>query len=234
MIPPSQLIVWFHPPGAHAPSGAMMTGMNRRNFVLMPAAGMIALSACDDTKLVESWSTNTGRIQLKNILAVAMMKDGSRRRTLEEAMVKQIEKAGAEATASYELFPNVEVRDQEKCKQVIASKGFDGAVFVQLVDSSTEQYYQPGRYRYSDFPVWRRSMWGYWRESWPVMYEPGYSFTTRVVTMETTVYDVAKDEILWGGISKTTDPETSEKLIAGIANAAVKDMRGKGLLIAKA
>jgi hypothetical protein len=61
-------------------------------------------------------------------------------------------------------------------------------------------------------------------------YDPGYLRTDRVVLVETLVYSLAQDKLLWAGKSKTTNPENLQKFISELADAAAKEMRKAGFV----
>ena len=47
---------------------------------------------------------------------------------------------------------------------------------------------------------------GYRGGMWPMAYEPGYTVTDTHVSVETRVYSVGQDRLLWSGKSVTTNP----------------------------
>lgn len=52
----------------------------------------------------------------------------------------------------------------------------------------------------------------------------------KVFAVETLVYSIEKDELVWGGISETTNPKDIRKFIKDLINEAAKEMRKAGLL----
>ena len=51
-----------------------------------------------------------------------------------------------------------------------------------------------------------------------------------LVSVETTVYSLDRDELIWSGTSRTTNPENLADLVKEVADATVKEMVKQGLL----
>lgn len=51
-----------------------------------------------------------------------------------------------------------------------------------------------------------------------------------MVTIETNVYSVTEDKLLWSGISETFNPSDVAKVVNDIADAASRELRRQGLL----
>ena len=53
-------------------------------------------------------------------------------------------------------------------------------------------------------------MWGYWGYGWGAVYDPGYLQADTVVTLESNVYSVPREELLWSSRSETISPSSIE------------------------
>ncbi len=74
------------------------------------------------------------------------------------------------------------------------------------------------------------SFYGYWGNGWAATANPGYLQTDTVVSVETVLYSIPEDKLLWGGVSQTTDPEKLDTFVKEIVDAAAKEMKKEGLL----
>jgi hypothetical protein len=86
------------------------------------------------------------------------------------------------------------------------------------------------QYSYEPAVVWARPhyrhFWGgYWRWGWDTVYEPTYLQVDRVVKVETLVYSLVQDQLVWAGVSRTVDPAHIEDFIGELAQA-VTDRQG--------
>jgi hypothetical protein len=83
---------------------------------------------------------------------------------------------------------------------------------------------QPASARYGSF--WG----GYYRYGWGAVYEPGYLRTDTIVTVETLVYSLADDKLIWAGASQTTNPSSLDGFVRELAGKVADQMRKEGLL----
>jgi hypothetical protein len=73
-------------------------------------------------------------------------------------------------------------------------------------------------------------MYGYWEFGWGMMGRPGYLETDTIVSVETLVYSLPQDKLLWGGVSETTDPSNLDSFIKEIVKKAGEEIKKAGLL----
>ena len=57
------------------------------------------------------------------------------------------------------------------------------------------------------------------------MYDPGGTRENTTIVVETLVYSVPLDKLLWAGVSTTTNPKNAPEFIKQLIDAAVKEMR---------
>jgi hypothetical protein len=79
-------------------------------------------------------------------------------------------------------------------------------------------------------PTYYGHAWGYWGWAAPVVYDPGYLQTDRIVQVETTLYRVSDARLVWAARSETFNPESAEELIAGVVRAVVQAMHEEALI----
>ena len=70
-----------------------------------------------------------------------------------------------------------------------------------------------------------QSFWGYYGYGWTNVYiaRPSSEKTTYVV--ETLVYDLRQNRLVWAATSETTDPKGLPEFIADLVDAAVNEMK---------
>ena len=71
---------------------------------------------------------------------------------------------------------------------------------------------------------------GYYAYGWTAAYAPGYLSTETTVAIETLVYDLEQNVLLWAGTSETTNPGDREAFIAELVTAASREMRRVGVI----
>ena len=187
--------------------------MLRRTVTLATAA--LAVSACSNsTKYVSTWKDPTSAgFQLTHTLAVFMTTDAGMRRMVEDRLASRI----PGGVPSYRVLPDNELSQLDSVRSQLATGGYNGAIVMRLVGQTTEL--NPV---YHDF----YGYWGYWSSA----YDPVYYTTSTYYVVETTVYSLPVDKLVWMGRSQTVDPKNANKLADYSVNFAVNNMKKDGLI----
>ena len=119
-----------------------------------------------------------------------------------------------------------DLKDQDAAKADLRQAGVQGVVVMRVVSQDQSTTYTPSTWSRGYYP----SFWGYWGYGWGAVYSPGYIRTDMVVNVETLVYRVADDKLLWAGVSGTTNPSRVDTFVREIVDEAAKEMRKSGLL----
>jgi hypothetical protein len=96
------------------------------------------------------------------------------------------------------------------------------------VGQAEETTYVPGTMWYAA-PAYP-TFWGYWNYSWSAVYTPGYLQTDTIVSLETLIYSIDRDMLLWAAQSETTNPKDVRKFAKDLVSAAGKEIRKSGLV----
>jgi hypothetical protein len=185
------------------------------------------------TVFSDSWKDpSAGRLAFKKVLVLAMHPEEIIRRSTENRMAENITRT--EAIPAHTFLTQEDVRNVEAAKAKVRERGFDGAVIIRLLEVSEQERYAGGRYA-SD-PVYRSSagpmysFWGYYGAYYPVIYESGYTVSREYLIIETRIYSVADEKLLWSGLSKTPRPDSMRELMDDLARAAAEQLKAEGLL----
>ncbi len=202
--------------------------MNKITLTTLITTALISLS-CSSTKITSSWKEPDKKVVIKKlnkVLVVALFKDETSRHKAEDQMASYLDGKGI---VSYNyLDANFNKANEELLKKKIKADGFDGAVTMRLVDVDKEKIYTPGNITY--YPTYFRSFSGYYYRSWSNYSTPGYYSTTKTYTIETNVYSINEDKIIWSGLTETTNPAGLQKMTEDVANAVYKRMLKEGFL----
>ena len=74
---------------------------------------------------------------------------------------------------------------------------------------------------------------GFYGYGWGGAYGGSTIRTDTIVYVETLVYDLTSDELLWAGQSSTMNPSKADKMVKELVDEAAKEMRKQGLLTSK-
>ena len=187
----------------------------------LACAGLALALACASTHLTSTWrDPGVGPIQFRKVAGLALSSDSTLRRIAEDAFVKSV--GPQYAVAAYSLIPDDEIRDKDKVKARLQAAGVDGAVLFRLVDVDERKTWVP--------PTTYGGFAGYYGWAAPMVYQPGYLATDRVVQVETTLYSVAQARLIWAARSETLNPKSAQETIDGVVQAAVTAMRKEKLI----
>ncbi len=200
--------------------------------IVIIALVVMGLGCGSSTYFVSTWTDPSlaGPINLtgKRVAAFLVSDEESTRRTVETILAGEITTRGAQGVPGFTLMSAKEALDREWVKEQLRAEDIQGAVVVRVIGQETETRYVPGTTTYA--PDRYSSFYGYWEPSWTVVHEPGYLETDLIVSVETLVYSVTKDKLLWSGVSETINPSHAQSLIIELASVAADEMKRSGLL----
>lgn len=181
----------------------------------------LGLAACATTSLTDSWvdPTVASIPPFKKVMVAVLSTDLTLRHTAEDALVANIKRT--QAVPSYAVTPDFEGGSLDRIKARLEKAGIDGVVILRLASVDKEQTFVPGSYS---------SFGGYWGRAYPMAYDPGYVRTDTIVRVETTIYSVADDKLLYAAHSKTFNPSSAAKTVKEIAESIAEDLKKRGLL----
>lgn len=185
-----------------------------------------AVAACaPKTNLTAVWSAPgvTG-VKFEKVLVAAQTPDEARRRAIETELARRI----PNATPSYQVLSEEQARNTDRAREAVKAGGFDGAVVVRFVGTDQKVTYVPGTTYWGPAPY--ASMWGYWGYGWGAVYEPGYMTADEVVTLETNVYSVTRNELVWSSRSETISPSSIDSLMHSVIATTVSEMRRRKVI----
>jgi hypothetical protein len=185
------------------------------------------------TKIKSSWkdpNVTPASFQLKKIFVTAIIKQELIRKVAEDKMVQIIKAGGnADAVASYTIFgTSSEITDKDKAKASVAEMGFDGAIVLSYAGSKDEFKYTEKDEYSTFFPY--NGFWDYYGYGWGAVYNATSNAGDIKVLIETKLFSLKEDKLLWSGITETKNPENPAKVVGEIAEETTKYLQKEGLL----
>ena len=127
--------------------------------------------------------------------------------------------------ATYRIAPREELADADKAKGWFERASVEGVVALRPVSKEKVSGYNPGVWVSPSYGT----LWGYYGYGWGSVYIPGSSRSDTVVVVETTIYSVPRNELLWAGVSETKNPKQLAGFIEELARECVKELHKQGL-----
>ena len=187
----------------------------------------LTLGACSTaaTPIVTEWrNPGYAPAPFKRIMVGGPSGNTSVRRNFEDEFVVQLRAVGVDALPSYKYIPEDQEIDENKLRQAAQQARADAMLFPRSVQ--TEQKTKLGPSIPFSFGVFGPNVGAAW--SGPA----GSASVTRYkeYTSETTLYDVAKNELVWSATIKTTEPDNVQTAIKSYVEAVIKALDAQNLL----
>ena len=187
-----------------------MLRVTRAGLVASVAMGA---AACAATTFNSSWKAPGAEplnFKGKKVVAMVMAQEGVRFGA-EDALAQELTKQGAVGIAAYSLIPKELTKDKDKAKEFLEKAQVAGVVAMKVVGKDQQVTSSPATYYGSPY---YSSFWGgggFYAWGWGGVYDPGYVRTDTVVAVQTLVFSMAQDKLVWAGQTQTTNPERSAR-----------------------
>jgi hypothetical protein len=192
---------------------------NTRNPILLTmfialVAGIVGCGGAE-TKYEAMWGKRVDLRGVQSVVALYESHDGAQRRTVEDAMTRKLAERGVHAVPAYSVLDDNESVDYKSAKETLAAKGFDAVLEIRLISKENET----STAYYSN--TW--DGWGYWGWGGPYAYDY-YVFDTPVVRVETNLYSLHDDSLVWSGRTKTTDADTMREVVDQVTSVVASTL----------
>ena len=161
----------------------------------------------------------------KRVAALVISNDFGLRVPAEESLARELTARGMQAVATYRIAPKEELARPETAKPWFEKAAVEGIVVVRPVSADRRQTYTQGTWMNANYGT----LWGYYGYGWGAVYVPGSVQKETVVVVETTIYSVPRDQLLWAAVSETKNPRDMRAFFEELAKETVKEMQKQGL-----
>jgi hypothetical protein len=200
-----------------------------------------ALTACNKTSTNISQSYRNPGFEetvFKNLLVIGVAENQESRQAFEDAFAKAIADEGGRAQASWVLLPQSTQLEEEQIRAAIEGKNFDGVLITRLLSVDKEQeYVEPKaynnprtRYYAGGGGLYGHGFYGFYGTTYAKVHEPGYFETSTTLRLETNLYSLATNGLVWTGQSETIDPESIPDARASMTAAVAKRLKEERLI----
>ncbi len=191
----------------------MKTGSRISFFTIVFA--FFLLSACATTTTTNVWRDQTYQGPVKKILVMGISQKPSIQRFFEDQFVRQLRGRGNGAVAGYTVLPYEKAVDKDFIAAKAREIGADAVLITRPVGRKTESTYVPGQ-AYAVPGAYHR-----WGSYYGYAYSPGYIVEDEYVYLETNIFDVATDNLIWSAESETVLLANNQELITSFIDTMV-------------
>ncbi len=173
-------------------------------------------TSCNSTKIVSAYTDpdiDSNREKFEKVLIAVVTTNEQARRSAEDKLAARDERF----VASHTLLTNKQLTQSlPQSKGLVEQEGFDGVVTMKLLTTNTSSTPVAGYYN--------GSYWGYHTNFWTGYYQPGYYREDVSYFVETNIFSLKEDKVLWSGITSTTNISQADRVISQVADAVYSQL----------
>ena len=189
----------------------------------------LCVSACGTTTFTSTWKApDAQRVDPvgKSVAALVISPDKKQRRDAEVYLTHELTIRGMRGVAAYTLI-GLDHPTVDYARTRFKEAGVEGVVIMRLVAHDQRTIVDPGGFSGSAYGTFGSYYSSYGME---LTYSTGSVQTDSVVTLETLIYSLTQDKLLWAGTSRTSNPEGVQSLIAEVAEGVSSEVAKQGLV----
>lgn len=207
------------------------------SLTLAGAAGLAALllAGCSSsTRILTSWkdpSFQEGSV--KRVVVMGLTPIGSMRRQYESMFAEELRKLKVDAVMGLDVIKELEGLEKDAALATLREAGVTHVLATRLVDKKTVQEYHPPTTMsvgYGGYPGYYGGWYPYMSVGYTAVTSPGYYQQKQVYNLETNLYDLAADKLVWTGFSETVAYEAPSDEIKPLIDALSYELRSKKIL----
>lgn len=190
----------------------------------------VALVACGSTTFQSTWKApEAAPLKLDQgtkVIAMVASANTAKRRGMETALVNELGEHGLDGIAAYSVVPADVGKDAKKAKPYIEKSGAKYALVMQVTGKDKE---------ITSTPTMGVGRWGggFYGAGWG-----GYGWgwggadiqTDTLVGVETLLYDLSTDKLIWTGQSQTMNPSKADSFARELVGAVGNQLQKDGLV----
>ncbi|SMD03258.1 DUF4136 domain-containing protein [Pedobacter nyackensis] len=117
----------------------------------------------------------------------------------------------------------------------IKNSGANYVLTISLINKNSDTRYVPGTNSYAPYPHyrWYGGFYSYYNYWYPMFYEPGYYVTDKTYFMETNLYDLQGNKLIWSAQSETVNPGSIDNFVRTYPKVLVDQLIKDGLFPAQ-
>ena len=221
-----------------------------KRLIVIILTGIILAGCSPSTELMVAWKTGEyAPKKFKNIGILAMLKSNEARVDVETSIRDALQAQGIKGTDTWTIWQfanNPEIMkkmnlSQEQLKEVIkqkvAEQKMDALLVISLFDAFKEERYVPGKsasvgvgFSPGMYPAYGYPYYGYVGYSFNTLTTPGYYVDASVYFVESNLYDIASENLIWTGQTRTKMESSLETEAEKFGRVLVKGMIKGGVL----
>ncbi len=175
---------------------------------LMMGVALLMLASCAPTTKVNAvWKDENYQGPIRKITVIGASEKQAVRNLFEDEFVRELRTHGTDALASHTVLSLAQLADKEKAAAKIRSLGADTVLIARLVDRKTVQTSVPAQSYIIPY------YYNYFSSYYGQVITPAYVYQDDYTYVETNLYDLKTENLIWTARSETWMVETDQTLI---------------------
>ncbi len=201
-----------------------MSIFQRAGLALWASAALL-LAACATQQLTNSWrSPDFAGPPPSKVLVLGLSSSDASRRIFEDGFSQALGTAGVSAAAAYPQLPDKGMIPNDRLKAALTSSGAQAVLITRLLkvdqEVSVTPAMPPGR-MYGGF-------YGFYGGAWAAL--PPSVDTYKIFTIETTLWDMRSEKVIWTGTTQGQDVTDVAKATKDLAAVLIAQMKKDGVI----
>ena len=196
----------------------------------------LIMSECGPTqKITGSWSDPEAASKgpFTKVFVVVLSQNETANYDIEAQTANVLISRGFKVVRSTDIFPPkfsiTKDLTKEQLTESIVKRGCDAILTLALLDSKTVESYNPGTIYAPVNYGYYGSYYGYYNYYYPQVYSPGYYSVDKTFYLETNLYDLAADKLLWSVQSEARNPSNLPEWFEKYSTMLINHLKSEGL-----
>lgn len=194
---------------------------------VLAATAAVTLAACATTSLQSTWKNPAAAplsLKGKKVVALVVVDEEALRYAAEDQAAREITAHGGVGVPAYTLLSQAEIRNKERARALFEKEGIEGVVVLRPV---AKEMALSGSFTGSPYAgsFWGPGFWG-GGPGWG----SGYLRTDLILVVETLVYSLEQNKLVWASQSQTMNPTEIGSLVHELGKTIGTEMEKQGLL----
>jgi len=196
------------------------------SILLAGGAGALLAACVSSTQLNAQWlNPNAGTsLPVRSVMILGIARDTTSRRLYEDAMVNALSARGVKAVQSYMRLPGDGPAPQAMVERAVKEAGVDSVLMAQLIAVTNETVITPGFV--GPGPIGWGGFYGAYSGMWGASFATAPTVQTfQNISIDTRLFDVREQKVLWSGATTTTPTSTSmQRTISDFVDVLINAM----------
>ncbi|HTN43189.1 MAG TPA: hypothetical protein VMN77_05255 [Nitrospiria bacterium] len=191
----------------------------------MTLFGAILLSSCASTQVTAAWRDDAYTQTPQKALVLLVTGKPTLLRVFEDEFSRQLKTRGIEAVPGYSLLPLDRKLDKEEIAAAAEKIHADTVLITRLVDKKSYETYYPGSV-YATHPGAYNPGWNDYYSRGFDYYQatPGYTVQRDILYVETQLYDVSNQHLIWSVMTETLVGDPMETEVRSFVKIIMKNL----------